>query len=170
MIDKTTTDYPIPLPCVQEKETPNTPKSTDMKTVPASGRILALDPGMKRIGVAVSDKDRVVATPLARIDRTSWKNLLSEIKQLLQEFDAKALVIGLPLESDGTESEMSAEARNMARKFSLSLQLPVFLQDERVSSYEANRRLWDKGVVDSKDLVDSEAAAVILADFLDRLK
>jgi putative Holliday junction resolvase len=155
---------------VQEKEIRNDLEFTDLKAVPTAGRILALDPGTKRIGVAISDEDRVVTTPLPRIDRTSWKKLLSEIKQLLQEFDAKALVIGLPLESDGNESEMSAEARNMARKFGLSLEIPVLLQDERVTSYEARRRLWADDVSDTKDLVDSEAAAVILADFLDRLK
>ena len=146
---------------------PNDPQFTDL---PAVGRILALDPGTKRIGLAVSDQGRIVTTPLPRIDRTSWKRLLSEIKQLLQQFDAKALVIGLPLESNGDESEMSAEARDMARKFTLSLEIPVFLQDERVTSYDAKRRLWDKQVANAKDLVDSEAAAVILGDFLDRLR
>ena len=97
---------------MQEKETPNEPRFADL---PSFGRIVALDPGTRRIGVAISDEDRVVATLLPRIDRTSWKKLLSEIRQLLQEFDAKALVIGLPLESDGKESKMSFEARNMAR-------------------------------------------------------
>ena len=146
---------------------PNDPKFTNL---PSVGRILALDPGTKRIGVAVSDQRRIVTTPLPRIDRTSWKRLLSEIEQLLQQFDAKALVIGLPLESNGDESEMSAEARDMARKFTLSLEIPVFLQDERVTSYDAKRRLWNKQVANVQDLVDSEAAAVILEDFLDRLR
>ena len=152
---------------MQEKERTNEPQFADL---PVTGRILALDPGTKRIGLAVSDEHRLVATPLPRIDRTSWKKLLSEIKRLLQEFDAKALVIGLPLESTGEESEMSAEARDMGRKFALSLEIPVFLQDERVTSYDAKRRLWDRGVANPKDLVDSQAAAVILGDFLDRVK
>jgi putative Holliday junction resolvase len=155
---------------VQEKEIRNHPEFADLTRLPAQGRILALDPGTKRIGLAVCDEDRLVTTPLLRIERTSWKKLLSEIEQLLQQFDAKALVIGLPLESDGGESEMSSEAREMARKFTLSLAVPVFLQDERVTSYEAKRRLWDKRAADAKDLVDSEAAAVILGDFLDRLR
>ena len=150
---------------MQEKETPNDPRFTDL---PAVGRILAIDPGTRRIGVAVSDEHRVVATPLPRIERASWKKLLSEIKQLLQQFDAKALVIGLPLESNGDESEMSTEAREMARKFDLSLEIPVFLQDERVTSYEAKRRLWDRGAADPEDHVDSEAASLILSDFLSR--
>ena len=154
---------------MQEKEILNDPEFADLSRLPAQGRILALDPGTKRIGVAICDGDRVVTTPLPRIDRSSWKKLLSEIKQLLQQFDAKALVMGLPLESDGRESEMSSEAREMARKFALSLAIPVFVQDERVTSYDAKGRLWDKGVADAKDLVDSEAAALILSDFLDRL-
>ena len=155
---------------MQEKEIRNHPEIADLSSIPAQGRILALDPGTKRIGLAICDEHRVVTTPLPRIERTSWKKLLSEIEQLLQQFDAKALVIGLPLESDGSESEMSSEARGMARKFTLSLAIPVFLQDERVTSFDAKRRLWDKRAADAKDLVDSEAAALILSDFLDRLR
>jgi len=152
---------------VQEKETTN---NGEFAALNPRGRIIALDPGTKRIGVAVCDDDRIVATPLRQIDRGSWKKLLSEIKQLLQEFDAKALVIGLPLESNGEESEMSAEAREMARKLRLSLDIPVYLQDERVTSYDAKRRLWDRGITNTSALVDSEAAAIILSDFLDRLR
>jgi len=151
---------------VQEKRVTN-----DLTDLPSTGRMLAIDPGTKRVGVAVCDEARIVTTPLPRIDRGSWKDLLSEIDQLLQDFDAVALVVGLPLESDGSESEMSREAREMARKFALSLDVPVLLQDERVTSYEAKRRLWLKGVDPnrSRELVDSEAAAVILSDFLARL-
>lgn len=139
--------------------------------MPAVGRILAIDPGTKRCGVAVCDELRVTTRPLDVIQRTNWKKLLSNIKNLISEFDAAALVIGLPLESDGAESEMSAEARRMARNFALSLDVPVFLQDERVTSYEAKSRLWEQGktVKESRLLADSEAASIILADFLDRI-
>ena len=139
--------------------------------MPAVGRILAIDPGTKRCGVAVCDELRVTTRTLDVIQRTSWKKLLSNIKNLISEFDAAALVIGLPLESDGAESEMSAEARRMARNFALSLDVPVFLQDERVTSYEAKSRLWEQGktVKESRALVDSESASIILADFLDRI-
>lgn len=138
--------------------------------MPSEGRIIAIDPGTKRCGIAICDELRVTTRPLPHIERSSWKKLLSKIKGIVSEFDAKALVIGLPLESDGTESEMSMEARSMERRFSLSLDIPVFLQDERVTSYEAKARLWDRGVETkaSRGLVDSEAAAIILADFLDR--
>ncbi|MFN2502060.1 MAG: Holliday junction resolvase RuvX, partial [Pyrinomonadaceae bacterium] len=115
---------------------------------------------------------RMTMRPLDVIQRTSWKKLLSVIKDIVSEFDAKALVVGLPLESDGSESPMSAEARRMARNFSLSLAIPVYLQDERVTSYEAKSRLWEKGtsLAESRRMVDSEAAAIILGDFLDRSK
>jgi len=155
---------------VQEKETTNPSDLTDLSGVPADGRIIAIDPGTKRCGVAVCDEMRLTTRPLDVIARTTWKKLLSNIKEIVAEFDAKALVIGLPLESNGTESEMSAEARSMARKFSLSLDIPIFLQDERVTSYEAKSQLWQQGhtIKETRKLVDSRSAAIILADFLDR--
>ncbi len=114
----------------------------------------------------------MVARPLDRIERTSWKKLHEKVRAIVSEFDAVGLVIGLPLESDGTESPMSAEAREMARKFSLSLDIPVVLEDERVSSYAAKSRLWERGlsIEESRRLVDSEAAAIILSDVLERLR
>ena len=156
---------------MQQKETTNPNGLTDVFDLPATGRILAIDPGTKRCGVAICDEMRVTTSRLPLIERTSWKNLLSNIKQIVSEHDAKAIVIGLPLESDGSESEMSAEARSMARKFRLSLDLPIFLQDERSTSYEAKSRLWHQGhsLKESRKLVDSEAATIILGDFLDRL-
>lgn len=158
-------------PLTQEKESSNTAVSSDFGAITATGRILALDPGTKRIGVAVSDETRVLARPLKRIERTAWKKVLVSVKELVREFDAAALVIGLPFNFDGTESEMSAEARKIAAKFALSLTIPVFLQDERATSYEAKGRLWHSGadIERSRELVDSEAAAIILSDFLDRL-
>ncbi|CAN5574441.1 Holliday junction resolvase RuvX [soil metagenome] len=156
---------------MQQKETNNPRILTDVFDVPKSGRLIAIDPGTKRCGLAVCDEMRVTTRPLEMIERSSWKKLLSKIKDTVSEFDATALVIGLPLESDGSESEMSGVAREMARKFALSLAIPVFLQDERATSYEAKSRLWDKGrsLKETKGLVDSEAAAIILADFLDRV-
>jgi putative Holliday junction resolvase len=153
---------------VQDKETINPEQFTESEDVPDKGRIVALDPGTKHIGVAVSDETQTIATPVRTIERRSWKKTLAVVKDILGEFDAVALIIGLPYNSDGTESEMSTEARRLARNFSLSLNIPVILQDERVTSYEARRRLWERGVElkDTKRLVDSEAAAIILSDFL----
>ncbi len=156
---------------MQQNKTTNPDELADLSQIAATGRILAIDPGTKRCGVAVCDELRVTTRPLPMIERKSWKKLLVHIKDLVSEFDAKALVIGLPLESDGTESEMSAEARRMARNFALSLEIPVFLQDERVTSYEAKSRLWKQGKTldETRKMVDSEAATIILSDFLARI-
>ena len=151
---------------MQQKETLNT------HNIQPDGRIIGLDPGTKRVGLAVSDELRLIATPLESLERKSWKKLLSDVQKVILQYDAAALVIGLPLNTDGSESLMSSEAREMARKFALSLQIPVILQDERVTSYEARQRLWARGVqIDkTKAFVDSEAASIILSDFLDGLR
>jgi putative holliday junction resolvase len=156
---------------VQQKETFNPADFTDLSVVSPSGRIVALDPGTKRIGVAVCDEMRITARPLPALERKSWKKLLLQVREIIAEFDAATLAVGLPLESDGTESPMSLEARDMARKFSLSLGMPVVLQDERVTSYEAKSRLWGRGIAprEARRLVDSESAAIILSDLLSRL-
>lgn len=156
----------------QDLYTTNTSRVADISELPRQGRILTLDPGTKRVGVAISDETQTVASPLERIERTSWKKLLEKVRAIVSGFDAAGLVIGLPLESDGTESPMSAEAREMARKFSLSLDIPVALEDERVTSYAAKSNLWERGlsIEESRRLVDSEAAAIILSDVLERLR
>lgn len=157
---------------MQQEETANSLGFTDISNVPDAGRFIALDPGTKRIGVAVCDEHRVVCRPLPIIQRTSWKKLLLQVKSIVAEYDAVALVVGLPYNFDGTESEMTAFARDMARKFELSLTVPVYLQDERATTYEARGRLWKSGVEGEKlrAIVDSEAATVILSDFLSRIR
>jgi putative holliday junction resolvase len=156
---------------VQRKETTKTVEIADLSECPRDGRILAVDPGTRHVGLAASDETQTIARPVRTLRRGSWKNLLSDIKESVSEFDAKALVVGLPYAFDGGESEMSTEARDLARKLALSIELPIFMQDERVSSYEAKSRLWQRKVPleRTKELVDAEAAAIILSDFLDRL-
>jgi len=156
---------------VQRKETIKPSDIADLSACPRVGRILAIDPGTKRVGLAVSDPDQMIATPVKTLDRTSWKKLLSDIKETVSEFDAVAVVVGLPFAFEGGEIPMTAEAMDIANKLSLSLEIPVFLQDERVSSYEARGRLWKRSgrTQDLRSEVDSEAASVILSDFLDRL-
>lgn len=157
---------------MQEKQTRDQGDLADLSRVPPTGRLLGVDPGTKRIGVAITDDLRISTRALDVITRTSWKRLLLDIERLIAKFDAKGLVIGLPLESDGGESAMSLEARSMAGKFVLSLQIPVFLQDERNTSYEAKSRLWGEGLTlaEAKARTDSTAASIILADFLERIE
>ena len=98
--------------------------------------------------------------------------MLLQVKSIVAEYDAVAFVVGLPYNFDGTESEMTALAREMARKFDLSLGVPVYLQDERATTYEARGRLWKAGLEGEqmRAVVDSEAATIILNDFLSRIR
>jgi putative Holliday junction resolvase len=131
-------------------------------------RLLALDLGRKRVGVAVSDEHWLAIRPLPALQRSSWKKLLEAVSEIAESFDAQALVLGLPLRLDGTEGEESKEAGRLARNFRLSLKIPVFLQDERLTSREAEARLLDEGkpFESLRDEVDSRAAAIILEDFI----
>ena len=93
------------------------------------GRILALDLGQKRVGVALSDELLISITRLNPILRTNWKQLLMDVTDVVQQHNAKALVIGLPLSLDGTADSAAAAARQTAENFARSLSIPVFLQD-----------------------------------------
>ena len=132
------------------------------------GRILALDLGTKRVGVAVCDELRLTVRPLRALPRTSWKRLLLAVSELCEQFDAESLVIGLPLRLDGTEGDAATEARRLARNFGLSLKIPIHLQDERLTSREAESALREAGYAGAeiKERVDSESAAIILRDYL----
>ncbi len=141
-----------------------------MPPLPESGRILSLDIGTNRIGVAVSDELRITVRPLTFITRTSWKELLKSIIRVISEFDAKAVVLGLPLRLDGTEGDASLEIRRLYKNFRASLTVPVFLQDERLTSRAATEKLREEGYSENetKQLVDGEAAVLILQEFLTR--
>lgn len=153
---------------MQDKQITNSSKISEILSLPSQGRIIALDLGTKKIGVAVCDEFQMTTRPLAVINRKSWKELLKQIISLIEEFDAIALVLGLPVNFDGTENEMSIEASRLFRNFSLSLKIPVFLQDERLTTKTAQQNLYDRGyqMKEILKLIDSEAAAIILEDFL----
>ncbi len=134
------------------------------------GRVLALDWGTKRVGVAVSDELRMTARPLPVLQRASWKQLLGKISVMLREFDVRRVVFGLPLRLDGTEGDAAQEVRRVARNLNLSLGVPVSLQDERMTSREAEGELRAAGC-DEAEVArrrDSEAARIILSDYLSR--
>ncbi len=153
---------------MQDNQITNSPNVSDICQAPPDGRIIALDLGTKRIGIAICDELQIAIRPLKVLPRRSWKKLLENIRTLIEEFDAVTLVIGLPYKFDGSETEMSLEARKLARNFSLSLSIPVFLQDERLTSKSAQQNLYDRGF-NEKEIrrhIDSEAAALILGDFL----
>jgi putative Holliday junction resolvase len=147
---------------------PNENAQTRRAAEKPAGRLLALDLGEKRVGVALSDELWITVRPLPFLHRTNWKQLLGAVADLLQRFDAQALVIGLPLNLDGTEGNAAVEAKRLARNFELSVKVPVYLQDERLTSHEAEETLRAAGRSGNAlhQEVDGEAAAIILRDFI----
>ena len=130
--------------------------------------VIAIDLGEKRVGIAVSDALSISITRLDALPRTNWKQLLRDVDNLIQRFDAQTVVIGLPLMLNGSSGDSALVVRQLAQKFAQSLKVPVYLQDERLSSVEAEQNLRAEGYKRDRisALVDSEAAAVILRDFL----
>jgi putative Holliday junction resolvase len=140
-----------------------TPDRTDV-----AGRLLALDLGARRVGVAVSDELRITVNPLPAIERKSWKDLLRRVIAIIESYDAQGLVIGLPLSLDGTERSAAQEVRAVAEKFQKSLDVPVRLHDERLTTVAATERLRAEGrsAEEIECRVDSESATEILRDFI----
>lgn len=130
--------------------------------------IIALDLGEKRVGVAISDALSISIKRLDALPRTNWKQMLRDVDNLVRLFDAQTVVIGLPLRLDGSAGDAALEAQSLALKFARSLKVPVYLQDESLSSVAAEENLRADGhkAEQVSALVDSEAAAVILRDFL----
>ena len=141
-------------------------KASEKNTVRAP--VIAIDLGEKRVGIAVSDALSICITRLDALPRTNWKQLLRDVDNLIQHFDAQTVVIGLPLMLNGSSGDSALVVRQLAQKFAQSLKVPVYLQDERLSSVEAEQNLRAEGYKRDRisALVDSESAAVILRDFL----
>ena len=135
----------------------------------ANGPVLALDLGEKLVGAAISDERLVTTKRLTPLKRSNWKKLLQDVRQLVEHFDARMIVVGLPLRLDGTDGDAAKNARRVAANLAKSIDLPVYLQDERLTSLEAMDNLKAEGIKPDEipDLVDGEAAVIILRDFLD---
>jgi len=132
------------------------------------GPVLALDLGEKLVGAAISDERLITTKRLPPLKRSSWKKLLQDVRDLVEGFDAQTIVVGLPLNMDGTDGEATQRVRQLAFNLARSVPQPVYLQDERLTSVEAAENLKAEGVKpeDVPTLIDGAAAALILRDFL----
>jgi putative Holliday junction resolvase len=133
-------------------------------------RILALDVGKRRIGVAISDPMGVTARPLSTIDRN--RQTPAKILNMVQELGVELLVIGLPLHLNGTEGEQADDVRKFAAKLSAAgCSVPIKFIDERLTSVEAEARLSDRrgSWRKKKSRIDAFAAALILEAYLNEL-
>jgi putative Holliday junction resolvase len=133
-------------------------------------RTLGVDLGRVRIGLAVADDVLRTARALTTVVRRGGSRDLAAIAALAGDYEIDRAVLGLPLNMDGTEGASARLARAFAPKLSSALGVPVELFDERLSSFEAETRLRDRGFSskDRRGMVDAEAAAVILQGWLDR--
>ncbi len=133
-------------------------------------RILGIDYGRRRIGLAVSDEDMILARPLATFQRTrSLDRDLDSISRQAQDLGVSEIVVGLPLNMDGSKGEMALETEAFARRLQQASGLGVSMWDERLTSSEAERVLLEGDVkrADRKRLRDKLAATLILQGFLD---
>jgi putative Holliday junction resolvase len=133
-------------------------------------RYLGVDVGRARIGLALADDVLRTARPLRAVARRNEARTLADIGETVREYEVGQLVVGLPLNMDGTEGPSARHARAFAERLSAALGVPAALHDERLSTFEAETRLRDQGISgkDRRSLVDAEAAAVILQGWLDR--
>jgi len=132
-------------------------------------RVLGLDIGEKRIGVAVSDPTGSVATPLAVVDAAPALGDGTGLRTLVADYEAELLVVGLPLSMDGSEGPQAARVRKAAERLERSLGVPVTFADERLSSSAANRSMAEAGASerDRRGSVDMVAASLFLQAYLD---
>ncbi len=146
-----------------------------------AGRILALDYGRARIGMAIADAVAALAQPLGTLDRINRNEDMRRLRELVREHGVRQIVVGLPLRLDGTRGDMAEEAARFGQRVHKQLGLPVEMVDERLTSWEAERLLEEQqGHVihaasskkrkkeNAKPGVDAMAAALILKEYLDR--
>lgn len=133
-------------------------------------RLLALDVGDKRIGVAVSDATGMLVTPVETIHRKNSKLDVARVAKLAEDHEVAAVIVGLPKNMDGTEGEQAAKVKSFAKRIVRETRLPVHFEDERLSSFTATERLVERGIDTgrNRDLIDMESAVVILQSYLDR--
>ena len=134
-----------------------------------AGRWLAVDPGSQRIGLAVSDPGGTLASPHGLLSAQGRARDAMRIVRLAEELKAVGIVVGLPLNTDGSAGEAARLARRLAEAITRQTALPVELVDERLSSWTAEGRLREAGVRPDRlrARIDAEAAAVILQSWLD---
>ena len=141
------------------------------KKIDKKSRLLGIDPGKKRVGIAISDENKIVATPYSTIIRNNFSTLLTQINKIIYDNDIKGLVIGNPINMDGSPSQSSQSAKDLAINLSKNISIPITMWDERLSSRGAFNLSNELNVNTSKKVskLDKNSAAFILQGALDYL-
>ena len=134
-------------------------------------RVLAIDHGTVRMGIAMSDELKIIAQPLEFIPAEPFSGFLKRFSELLREYEVELILLGMPRNMDGSYGEASLKVREFEAMLKSSITLPVKIWDERLTSVQANRALSQAGVKKQKKRknVDAMAAAILLQSYLDSL-
>ena len=132
-------------------------------------RLIGIDPGRKRIGIAISDENKIVATPYTTLIRENYADLLAKIKKIIDENQIEGIVIGNPINMDGTEGPSSQSAKDLAKNLSKDITENITLWDERMSSQGAFKLSSELAINTSKKVkkLDENSAQFILQGLLD---
>ena len=132
-------------------------------------RVLGVDPGARRIGLALSDEEACIASPHATLQARNAEHAAQMVCDVAREQGVRTVVVGLPLNLDGSDGDAALRARRFAKRLRELTSVEVVLWDERLSSQQADRALGDAGVRGRKrrGLTDRIAAALVLQSYLD---
>ena len=153
------------------------------KSASPAAKILAIDYGRARIGLAIAEAPQGLAQPLATLERINRNEDMRRLRELAREHSVQLIVVGLPLRLDGTRGDMADETERFAQRIRKQIGVAVEMADERLTSWEAERQLeeqfgrrsktaesFPKKKAAEKFSVDSMAAAILLREYLDRAR
>ena len=141
------------------------------KKLPKKSRLMGIDPGGKRVGIAISDENKIIATPYTTLIKNKYSDFVKELIKIVNENKIKGIVIGNPVNMDGSSSQSSQSARDLAINLSKDITENITLWDERLSSQGAFNLSNDLGINTSKKVskLDQNSAQFILQGALDYL-
>ena len=134
-------------------------------------RLIGLDLGTKRIGVSICDEKQLIATPFKTIERSSSKDLINELQDIIKDNNIKGIIVGNPLNMDGSSGSSAQSVKDTSNNISRSIDLPICLWDERLSTvgaFNLSSQL-DVNVSKREKKIDENAAAFILQGAIDFL-
>ena len=142
------------------------------KSIGKKSRLLGIDPGKNRVGIAISDENKVVSTPLKTILKKNNSNFIDEIKEIILENNLKGIIIGHPINMDGSTGPSAQSAKDFAVYISNNVSIPVSMWDERLSSQGAFNLSSNLDINVSKkvDKLDENAASFILQGAIDYIR
>ena len=141
------------------------------KKLPKKSRLMGIDPGGKRVGIAISDENKIIATPYTTLIKNKYSDFVKELIEIVNENKIMGIVIGNPINMDGSSSQSSQSARDLAINLSKDITENITLWDERLSSQGAFNLSNDLGINTSKKVskLDQNSAQFILQGALDYL-